>query len=326
MNYSLCKLKFTTPLHAGTGESAKSLDGSEMTFCADTIFSALCHAAETDGGATAVEELCLRAKNGSMTISDMMPYNSDVLYVPRPSLAPKTFRDTGSSDRKLMKSIKYIPISDLPDYISYCCGEGKFTPSEIFKEFGVEDICEKVSLKGLEVSSPYSVGTFSFYDGCGLWMLLAEESEEKLNMLHRLLTLLGCGGIGGKVSSGYGKFELAEDPYTFDATTEEDGQTRLLQRMLTEEFPLYVSLTTSLPSDKELDSALDGAWYIVRRRGGFVQSDTFGASAKKKTQFFLAAGSLFRTKYAGSLYNVAHGGNHEVFRYSKPLFLGVDFQ
>lgn len=325
MNYSLCKLRFTAPLHAGSGESAKSLDGSEFTLCADTVFSALCHTAEADSGVAAVSELCDLASSGGLLLSDAMPYCGEELYVPRPLLPPTGYRDTPASERKLMKALKYLSLNELPDYVSFVCGDGDFSPSGAVRSFGTESAAEKVALKGFDVSSPYSVGLFSFDADCGLYLLLAAEREETLDHVHRLLVLLGCGGVGGKVSSGYGKFELAEDPYVFDDVTEEYDQIRLLQRLLCEDFPCYMSVTSSLPNDGELDEALMGSFYMVRRRGGFVQSHSFGRAAKKRTQFFLAAGSVFRSRYGGGLYSVA-SGEHEVFRYSRPLFLGVDYR
>ena len=45
MNYYIFKLQFTTPVHFGASASAVSLSGSEMTFCADRLFSALCQVA-----------------------------------------------------------------------------------------------------------------------------------------------------------------------------------------------------------------------------------------------------------------------------------------
>ncbi|MDO5563598.1 MAG: type III-A CRISPR-associated RAMP protein Csm4, partial [Synergistaceae bacterium] len=217
--------------------------------------------------------------------------------------------------------------ADLPDFFSYIEGTGEFFPLEVFSDFGVSDAVEKVSIKGLEASNPYSVGVFSFNEGCGLYFIAACASEDVFDRLQRLTVLLGSGGIGGKVSSGYGKFTLAEDPYMFDETTDEpDFQTRLLQRMLTEDAPSYMSLTTSLPRDDELDRAMDGCSYSIRRRGGFIQSATFGDTAKKDTQYFFAAGSVFRKKYVGDIFSVAHGGSHPVYRYSRPIFLGVEYR
>ena len=45
MSCLLFKLQFETPVHFGPPDSALSLYASEETFCAATLFSALCHTA-----------------------------------------------------------------------------------------------------------------------------------------------------------------------------------------------------------------------------------------------------------------------------------------
>lgn len=44
---------------------------------------------------------------------------------------------------------------------------------------------------------------------------------------------------------------------------------------------------------------------------------------KKQTQYFLAAGSVLQHPYQGKLYDVGTALPHPVYRYSKPLFMGV---
>lgn len=44
---------------------------------------------------------------------------------------------------------------------------------------------------------------------------------------------------------------------------------------------------------------------------------------KKQTQYFLTAGSVLQRTYQGKLYDVGIGVPHPVYRYSKPLFMGV---
>lgn len=62
MNYFLFKLSFHTPCHFGTSDSALSLYTSEDHFCADTLFSALCHTARTLYGNSGVEALIEKPK------------------------------------------------------------------------------------------------------------------------------------------------------------------------------------------------------------------------------------------------------------------------
>ena len=70
---------------------------------------------------------------------------------------------------------------------------------------------------------------------------------------------------------------------------------------------------------------MENATFQVVRRGGFVASDTYAKTPmKKKNQFFFRAGSLFSNRFEGDLYSVGGFGSHSVYRYAKPLFLGVD--
>ena len=148
--------------------------------------------------------------------------------------------------------------------------------------------------------------------------------ETQAQRLEKLLHALGTGGIGGKVSAGYGAFSienviLLNEPF--------DAQTQWLYDALTAKNPKhYLLLTTSLPADDELDNALSGASYQITRRGGYVQSDTFSHTPqRKRTQYFLAAGAMLERPFAGALYSVAEAGAHPVYRYSKPMMLGVSF-
>ena len=47
------------------------------------------------------------------------------------------------------------------------------------------------------------------------------------------------------------------------------------------------------------------------------------SARKKKTQYFLAAGSLLPRRFEGDLYEVGPGGAHPVYRYGRPILLGV---
>ena len=55
---------------------------------------------------------------------------------------------------------------------------------------------------------PYFVGAYRFEANCGLYFLLGYEDAALEGEVHRLLKLLQYSGIGGKISSGFGKFRL----------------------------------------------------------------------------------------------------------------------
>jgi CRISPR-associated protein Csm4 len=103
-----------------------------------------------------------------------------------------------------------------------------------------------------------------------------------------------------------------------------DDQTEWLHDALARENSSYLLLTTALPEKEYLESVLDGAYYQLTRRGGFIQSETYAAEPQKKdTQYFLAAGSVLKRKFSGGLFNVGESGKHPVYRYSAPVLLGV---
>ena len=73
MSCLLFKLQFETPVHFGPPDSALSLYASEETFCADTLFSALCHTALSLHGPEGVETLCRWVQERKLLLSDAMP-------------------------------------------------------------------------------------------------------------------------------------------------------------------------------------------------------------------------------------------------------------
>ena len=106
MNYCLFKLNFSTPLHIGDSSSARSLETQTLSLCADTLFSALCHAAPGK-----IDMLSSAVKSDKLLISDAFPFKKDVLYVPKPCMLPQNNRQSNSqssAEKKKMKKLKYI--------------------------------------------------------------------------------------------------------------------------------------------------------------------------------------------------------------------------
>ncbi len=315
MTCYLFKLRFTSAVHFGSSLSAVSLHGSEFTFCADRLFSALCMGAT--GNADFPNELYQMAKSGQLRLSDAFPWKDDLFYLPRPCLETKIVRDSDVSQRKVMKKIAWLPVEKYADYLAMLSGENKTDPKSLLVHFGEESTVTRAAVTAGEDTLPYTVGQFRFADNCGLYFLMQLENESALPGLIALVRQMGYGGIGGKVSSGYGSFELE----AVGPLSELGRQGEILTGMLQETDPAFwVSLTTGLPTDNELAQALDGALYQTIRRSGFVQ----GYNGKKAEQFFLAAGSTFLHRFTGDVYQVAPAGcSHPVYRYAMPLFMGV---
>lgn len=323
MNYLLFKLKFSTAVHFGQSDSALSLYTSADHFCADTLFSALCHTALSVSGEEGVEQLCQAVKENQLLLSDSMPWEGERLYLPKPMKTSDSKRDDVTSrTRKAMKKLNWIPVDAMEQFSGSLHGTTSFDPTKCTTSFGISGEMTKAAHAEGKDTLPYSVGVYAFRENCGLWFVAGCETEEQEKRLETLVSLLGLSGIGGKTSSGYGRFEVVDTVY-LDAPF--DPQTRWLAHALNaKQATDYILLTTSLPKDDELEQALVGASYQMTRRSGFVQSESFSETGRKKhPQMFLAAGGVFCERYTGDLYEVGKSASHSVYRYGKPIFLGV---
>ena len=302
LDYAVFKMRFLAPLHAG----GKNLTDAGFSINADTLFSALCHAARAAGGERGVEELTDEARAGRLALSDAFPYIDGDLYIPKPIMRVESAGDYG--DKKMFKNLKYIPANLLPEYLS-----GKFDAGEsisVLDKLGVSETRTRVVL-GNE-PRPYHVGSFSFADNAGLYVIVGFEGD--CGFVETLFTALSYSGLGGKRTSGLGRFEVCRD----DA--------RELGRAISGSSgcPKFMTLGVSMARPEELGAALAGATYALTRRGGFVSSPDYSESPVKKRDFFsFSAGSCFEYKFEGDVFDVSGGGRHPVYRYAKPMFLGI---
>ena len=187
-------------------------------------------------------------------------------------------------------------------------------------KYGKSTATDKVSLdiaRGDEDNKPYTVGGFKFEEDKGL-CFIAKGCDKALTLLKQLLASLALTGIGGKKSSGYGRFdfECKTDckltDRVFDPTTD----------LAPEKAGLLTLISTALPKDDELEKALDGAKYRLIRRGGFIDSTTYTPTfVKKRNVFAFKAGSEFKKPFSGDIVIVGNKGTHDVYRFLKPLFL-----
>ena len=109
MNYYLYKLQFDGAVHFGAADSALSLSSSADHFCADTLFSALCHTAGTLWGNKGIEALCKQADGGALLLSDSMPWRSkedeDIYYLPKPCAVSQAKQEVPAELRKKIKRL-----------------------------------------------------------------------------------------------------------------------------------------------------------------------------------------------------------------------------
>lgn len=315
MKYQVLKLSFTGAVHLGMG----ILETGAAGFCADTLFSALCTEAFKRDGESGITALYDAAKNGKLVISDAFPYCGETLYIPKPAVPVRSSQvseDADSTVRKQFKKLRYLPVSAVETYLS-----GMLSPEECKKYTDETDRISEFSLQTKvriydnreKDPEPYYVGCCRFRENCGLWVLLGTD-ESVTESVTALFHALGTTGIGGKLSSGYGRF-------TVDMTAPADA---LLSMLNASQAGTFMTLSICLPLESELAETLGSASYSVMRRGGFIASECYAEKAQKKNDLYmLSAGSCFAERFHGDIYDVSGGHSHPVYHYGIPLLVRV---
>ena len=311
MIYKIVRLTFTGDVHFGSG----ILESSASTLTADTIFSALCCELAGSGRSEQIEQLVLDVKNRVLMLSDTFPFKGEQLYLPKPFIPVRAENDDGDSvKKKSFRKLKYIPMEKYDAFL-----QGKFTYEECqdtlneISETNGFSLYMQVAVRRESDPEPYSVGKIRFSNNCGLWLIIAASDESKMEEITGLFRSLGHSGIGGKRSAGCGRFsvDLSDVPLF------------LCKALKRRESP-YISLSTSLPKENEMEKALEGAYYSLMKRSGFVYSEDYSSTPQKKNDLYVfEAGSSFRNLFSGDVYDVSSNGFHPVYRYAVPMFISI---
>lgn len=326
MRYRLHKLVFSAPVHFGGESGSAGLVAAQRALRSDSLFSALCIEA---AGAGMLDDLVECARSGALRLSDLLPYTAAEYYLPKPCLpAQENARAAWAKqegNRKWFKKLDYIPVRSFSEYTAAVNEDGAaFDPRPALGDLaglGESAVRTRVALTGAE-SRPYHVGAFTFAPDCGLYLITGTTDEAAARLVEDLLGALAAAGIGGKRSSGFGRFSVSPGEDLVAGTHDAHRQ---LTAMLTASGPGMI-LNTALPGDEELEAAMDGAAYTLIRRGGFVQSPAYAPGQVKKRELYaFAAGSFFTRRFEGELRDLAgDGGAHAVYRLLTPMFAGVE--
>ena len=278
------------------------LESSTIGCAADTLYSALCITALRMGGQGLLDELVAAA---TLRLSDLMPYIGARYLVAKPLYAVQA--ESSSVQKKAAKKVGFIPVDQLGDFLA-----GRADLEELAAlqaRIGVHAVAAKASIHtGGDDAEPYRVGYFQFAADAGLW-LLATGSDPEMDLLANVLD--GVSALGGERTAGYGTFTLTEATPPPELTTSSAAES-------------FMTLTTALPADDELDQVLSGATYRLVLRSGFIASSGYAETARRKRDLYkLAAGSVFTRTFDGVIADVGSGGAHPVYSFARPLFLAL---
>ena len=330
MQYKIFKLKFETPVHFGSEKVGTSLEKTNIICHSDTLFSAMCQEILKLYDETVLSDFVDMVEDGELLFSSLLPYNKNSLFLPKPCLLlerayNKEDTDSTSIKKKKMKKLEYISINDFQKYINHLKTGDNFDYDEDFYKIYETDTTEKVSLNtDSDKNNIYYVGSTYFKEGCGLYVLVAYDNDEQIEIFEKILTSLGYSGIGGKRTSGYGKFIIEDEMYPDVNGLEEE---KLIYSLLEENGDYQETLSVVSPSDEELDNNdFDKAFYKLISRNGYVYSTTYtndNTLVKRKSLSMFKEGSCFPFEINGEIKDVSDNGKHPVYKNGKCLKIGV---
>lgn len=330
MQYKIFKLKFETPIHFGSEKVGTSLEKTNIICHSDTLFSAMCQEILKLYDETVLSDFVDMVEDGELLFSSLLPYNENSLFLPKPCLLlerayNKEDTDSTSIKKKKMKKLEYISINDFQKYINHLKTGDNFDYDEDFYKIYETDTTAKVSLNtDSDKNNIYYVGSTYFKEGCGLYVLVAYDNDEQIEIFEKILTSLGYSGIGGKRTSGYGKFIIEDEMYPDVNGLEEE---KLIYSLLEENGDYQETLSVVSPSDEELDNNdFDKAFYKLISRNGYVYSTTYtndNTLVKRKSLSMFKEGSCFPFEINGEIKDVSDNGKHPVYKNGKCLKIGV---
>ncbi len=295
MEVQAYKLDFQT-VHFGNG----NLNESIGSFNASRLYSSLFLESLK---LNVDKEFLNLSKSANFFLSDSFPLKDGEFYLPKPIGYPKiplNSESTRETRRKAKRSkkLRYIKYTDMEDYVEGNCDVDKLDGTDSF--FSKSTVVTK---KGID---PYEVGITNFKTS--LYILTI-----KRKLLDMLMNSLQYSGIGGKRSSGYGRFtvEKLDIPDEFSKNIVVNDS----------EYGVYMTLSTSIPNNDELDSVLPTAEYLLEKSSGFAYSSTSRNLLRKQDLYKFAVGTTLTKTYNGNIFDVRPDGfSHPVWNYAKGLF------
>ena len=340
MAYYIFTLKFLTPVHFGDAANGGFLDKNAMSGSADPLFAALCNEAALQGEAV-VQQFVEKVSEKKIAFSSLMPYfrvldkekqkETDIhFYLPKPLLtdevnkqSAKSFQEMKQLATKLKKQKKtsFIRASQIQKLLQ--SRKNGVAPELQVDEFAVPFVSGRVNLRD-EKPQPYYVGSYVFADNAGLYLLCSVEEDADVDFVENLLISLGASGIGGKRSSGYGKFAIADVSCKLSADGGKSDDNNAIALMLfAADSSLQMCVAPLCPQQEDVLSVKAGAYRLVKR-GGFISSPELGENVKRNSIYMLAEGSCFSKRLEGRMLEQSIAGlSHRVYRNGLGMFLGL---
>jgi CRISPR-associated protein Csm4 len=277
------KLKFHSSFHLDSGTA---VDGpSEIFIKSDTLFSAICSAADKFYGSVVVEEFL---KPDSLILSSAFPFLNDEYFFPRPlNYYPNIDNNETIKD---FKKIKFVSKEYLEEIINHKEINHTFINKNYIlngcwrtQKSKEDDLIFETNENPHVIVDRISNSTQIFYKtevyfgkDAGLFFL-ANVKNELINKFESVLRFIGDEGIGADRTIGKGLFEVEEiKDFSLKSTAAPDS---------------YYSLSLYSPSEKEFNAILPKeSFYEFDIRKGWLSNNTL----RRKSLRMFAEGSIIK--------------------------------
>lgn len=330
MDYYIYRLKFETPVRFGSDSKGADLNKGNITAHADTLFSAICNELALKGD-TYLDEFISMVNNEELWLSDLFPYRDEELFLPKPivqrqsemdniPVAPHIIKEKVSAQKKL-KKLKYISVDNLEKYTKIL-DDNNLSSLEM-PDFGMGYLQQRVNNREAE-PLPYHVHSHVFNSTSGLYFIVQTSNQDCIYDLNIQLEELGMSGIGGKRSSGYGKFQVLHKGGQKLEENATNKSEQILYKMLHAEQANTQMLVSVLAPHAEDIATVKAGNYLSVLRSGFAYSPYMeGNALKRNNVYMLAPGSCFAKRIKGQLLTMDHPC-HSVYRYARGMFVGLN--
>lgn len=302
MTYQLYKMKFHSA-HFG----ARILEKSNDSIPVETLFSALFLEALKLGKE---QQFLSRALESDYALSDTMLYRFGIL-LPKPIGYPniETAPIANENSRKIAKTVKNIDYIHEMDFLDFI--KGKITSLNKVSDLANEQKnLYKISTTTRVHDDPYRVGITTFSEDTFLSFIGTKDS-----LTEELMESLQYTGLGGKRTSGLGRFVFETEPLDIDLT----------ERLKFKNGHPLMLLNSALPRENELSKVMKNATFLLKKSSGFAYSQSVKENYRKQNLYKFKAGSVFHQTFEGDIFNVApEKFPHPVWNYAKPLFLSLE--
>ncbi len=330
----LIRLTFDTPVHFGAAEQGGTLEKIRITAKSDTLISALCTEAANIGGQESIDKLADAIDKNQLLISDLMPYYCDEktrnieYYLPKPILPPIEIITNGepfsrikqiATQLKKHKKMQYIRASEIADYLTANRSNKQYQATQ--RQFGAPIVTERVNCRG-EQPLPYYVGAYQFAPQAGLYFIISTDDYELAEWIYQLTEQLGYSGIGGKRTSGYGKFRLEEDLLELDQDGITQDDQAIYQMLNDQTSKQQMLISCLLPSATDIDIIKQGTYNLIKR-SGFYTDTTDNTIKKRNNIYMIDSGSCLPARIQGTWTTLIENKQHPIWRSGKGIYVGL---